>query len=164
MPMTNVGVGQQAALHNADSIAHTATEDGGGLDMAGSRRREKRTVTISNMGMLRVSWTADPSMVGKTASSRYAPRSTMPAGPPCVAALGLSPRTLLRSVWIAQVESGRSDSWSESSACAGPSPSAPLDARRAGTREGFGPPSRWRTPCLFVVLKCADALALAGAS
>jgi len=62
----DVRVGQQVAWHNADSIAHTATQDGGGFDTGRiSPGATSVPVTINGTGRLNYHCTVHPSMVGE---------------------------------------------------------------------------------------------------
>ena len=62
----NVQVGQQVAWHNADSVAHTATQNGGGFDTGPiSPGATSAPVTPSGMGRLNYHCTVHPSMVGE---------------------------------------------------------------------------------------------------
>jgi plastocyanin len=61
-----VQVGQQVVWHNADSTAHTATQDGGGFDTGRiAPGATSAPVTISTAGRLRYHCTVHPSMVGQ---------------------------------------------------------------------------------------------------
>ena len=62
----SVSVGQQVAWHNADSIAHTATQDGGGFDTGRiSPGATSAPVPINRTGTLSYHCTVHPSMVGE---------------------------------------------------------------------------------------------------
>ena len=61
----NVQVGQQVRWHNADSVAHTATQNGGGFDTslipAGAT---SAPITITTAGSLSYHCSLHPSMTG----------------------------------------------------------------------------------------------------
>jgi plastocyanin len=61
----NVQVGQQVRWHNADSVAHTATQNGGGFDTGAiSAGGTSAPVTITAAGTLSYHCSFHPSMVG----------------------------------------------------------------------------------------------------
>ena len=61
----SVQVGQQISWHNADAIAHTATQDGGGFDTGAiSPGGTSAPITVSTAGTLGYHCAFHPSMVG----------------------------------------------------------------------------------------------------
>jgi plastocyanin len=61
----NVSVGQQIRWHNADSIVHTATQDGGGFDTGLiSPGGTSGPITLSSPGTIGYHCAVHPSMVG----------------------------------------------------------------------------------------------------
>ncbi len=64
--LANVQVGQQIRWHNADSIAHTATQNGGGFNTASiAPNGTSAPVTVSTTGTIDYFCAIHPSMVGK---------------------------------------------------------------------------------------------------
>ena len=61
----NVVVGQQVLWHNADSVAHTATQDGGGFDTGLiSPGGTSAPITLSTTGTVGYHCAVHPFMVG----------------------------------------------------------------------------------------------------
>jgi plastocyanin len=61
----NVQVGQQVRWHNADSVVHTATQNGGGFDTGLiSPGATSAPITITTAGALSYRCTVHPTMVG----------------------------------------------------------------------------------------------------